>query len=157
MARKGRKYSFPTIIGVSDLAFILVFFFIVMGAGAQRLSVIDLPFGGPVAPADFKTTYTLEITDEFSDQITVTYNGIPTEVSVFTARTDNLHDITAFMEMKRNLWDIFKKYDDRLTDRMRTVELYASVQSYYGLIAVTIAACNQLGYKVSLRYKNPES
>ena len=45
MEQNNKKFMAPVIIGVSDLAFVLLFCFIVLGTGAQRLTVIDLPFG----------------------------------------------------------------------------------------------------------------
>jgi hypothetical protein len=148
----------PVIIGVSDLAFVLLFCFIVLGTGAQRMTVIDLPFGGRATPEDLRTKFTVEIERSANTSLSemiVRYNGIPSESIKFSVSTENLSKQSAYVDLKYRLDRIFNKFADQ-DPKNRTVEIYSSVYSYYGLIAVTIAACNQLDYKVSLRYKSAE-
>jgi biopolymer transport protein ExbD len=158
MEHNNKKFMAPVIIGVSDLAFVLLFCFIVLGTGAQRMTVIDLPFGGRATVQDLKTKFTVEIkrsSNTSLSEMIVRYNGIPTESIRFTVSTENLSKQSAYQDLKMKLDAIFGKFASE-DPKNRTVEIYSSVYSYYGLIAVTIAACNQLDYKVSLRYKSSE-
>ena len=160
MSRNNKnKYMTPFIIGASDLAFILLFFFIMIGSGVQTIEKIEMPFKATEKSSDIqKAPFRIEIyaEQENSDScmMTIIYDKEFTDTMYLGIEKSDLADATAFTMLRTTIADFIaaKPVEKDST----SIDVYSSVYSYYGLIAITLAACNQLEYPCNLVYRTEE-
>jgi hypothetical protein len=154
---RAKKYITPYIIGASDLAFILLFFFIMVGSGSQKLERIEMPYkSATAADKNTQSPFRIEIYERSSgvdsSRMALIFNT-PEDPDTLYVTIDNqslsqrdayelaLSHISGFIEGK-----------ECGADSVR-VDIFSSAYSYYGLIAIAIAACNELQYPCNLVYR----
>ncbi|MBU1318243.1 MAG: hypothetical protein KKG33_13170 [candidate division Zixibacteria bacterium] len=152
-----KRYLTPYIIGASDLAFILLFFFIIVGSGAQRVERIDMPY--KQANAVDKTTqspfrveiYEKDVTSDSCRMAFIFERSMPPETLFVTIDNQSLAEVGGYQQITGQLGE-FVQTREAVADSIR-IDIFSSAYSYYGLIAITIAACNQLDYPCNLVYR----
>jgi len=159
-ANKKSKYMTPFIIGASDLAFILLFFFIMIGSGVQTIDKIEMPFktsnnNSEVQQAPFRIEIYAEQENIDSCYLAVIHNADLPDTLYMVLEKNALADVTAFAILRDNLQKFIETKKVEI-DSM-SVDVYSSAYSYYGLIAITLAACNQLEYPCNLVYRTEEA
>lgn len=160
MSDKNKKYMTPFIIGASDLAFILLFFFIIIGSGVQKIEKIEMPFKTTENDADIqKAPFRIEIySDEQSpdsSRMSIIFERENADTLQLTIGKDALATTDAFVEIKNRIAAFI---DTKAIPADSTaIDVYSSTYSYYGMIAITLAACNQLEYPCNLVYRTEES
>lgn len=155
--RKGKKYITPYIIGASDLAFILLFFFIMVGSGSQKLERIEMPYkNASTVDKIQRSPFRIEIYDksESADSSLMSFifekSGI-TDTLYMTIDNESLSGSEAYQLMRSRIFG-FVEGREIEADSIR-VDIFSSAYSYYGLIAITLAACNELQYPCNLVYR----
>jgi hypothetical protein len=154
------KYMTPFIIGASDLAFILLFFFIMIGSGIQKIEKIEMPFKTPDQNTQLqKSPFRIEIYAEQngsdSSRMAIIFNKESADTLYLMVSRRDLASTDAFLSIKNNISGFVQSKNVPLDSTM--IDLYSSSYSYYGLIAITLAACNQLDYPCNLVYRTEES
>jgi len=154
------KYMTPFIIGASDLAFILLFFFIMIGSGIQKIEKIEMPFKTPDQNAQLqKSPFRIEIYAEQngsdSSRMAIIFNKESADTLYLMVSRQDLASTDAFLSIKNNIYGFVQSKNVPLDSTI--IDLYSSSYSYYGLIAITLAACNQLEYPCNLVYRTEES
>ena len=160
MSDKNKKYMTPFIIGASDLSFILLFFFIIIGSGVQKVEKIEMPFKTSEDNADMKKApFRIEIyaDDETPDssRMSIIFERENPDTLQLTIGKDALATTDAFMEIKNRIAGFINTKE--LPADSTFIDVYSSTYSYYGMIAITLAACNQLEYPCNLVYRTEES
>ena len=161
MSRNGKnKYMTPFIIGGSDLAFILLFFFIMIGTGVQKIEKIEMPFktsqnNEQVKEAQFRIEIYPEGESADSSRMSMIYNGEERDTIFMTVRRDDLGSASAFLNLKDRIAEFVMTKN--INPDSTTIDVFSSTFSYYGLIAITLAACNQLEYPCNLVYRTEDS
>lgn len=156
-SNRSKKFLTPYIIGASDLAFILLFFFIMVGSGSQRLERIDMPYKSASAvDQETQAPFRVEIYEksESSDtsRLALIFDRTQPPETVFVSIDNNtLSEPTAYNNLVNEISGFVSKWDIE-SDSVR-VDIFSSAFSYYGVIAIAIAACNQLEYPCNLVYK----
>jgi len=159
-AKDKKKYMPPFIISASELSFILLFFFIIVGSGAQSIDRIDMPFknastttNSPQAPV--RAEIYAESPQGDSSHMALIYEGEkPDTLFLIIGRAD-LAEADAFTGIRDNIAGFIAAH--RLNPDSTSVDIYSSAYSYYGLVAITLAACNQLEYPCNLVYRTEEN
>ncbi len=147
----------PYIIGASDLAFILLFFFIVVGQGSQKLENIEMPHkeattARPETQAPFRIeVYDQSATSDSSRMAVIFTRAEPNETLFVSVDNRDLAEAGAYSAVFDNVSDFIASRPVE-TDSVR-VDVFSSAYSYYGLIALAVAACNQLQYPCNLVYR----
>jgi hypothetical protein len=158
MSARSKKNSVtPYIIGASDLAFILLFFFIVVGQGSEKLERIEMPHKqSTTTRPDTQAPFRIEIYDQSkqsdSSRMAVIFTRAKPNETLFVA-IDNadLARTSAYSNIFDNVSNFIGSKDVE-SDSVR-VDVFSSAYSYYGLIALAVAACNQLQYPCNLVYR----
>ncbi len=159
-AKLKNKYMTPFIIGASDLAFILLFFFIMIGSGVQKVEKIEMPLKTPdesmeVKKSPFRIEIYAEGENTDSSRMALIFNSdVPDTVYMMVGKKD-LSSTQAFMGIKNSIQEFVQAKNIPLDST--NIDLYSSTYSYYGLIAITLAACNQLEYPCNLVYRTEET
>lgn len=157
MSSNNKKYLTPYIIGASDLAFILLFFFIIVGSGAQKLERIEMPYKQANAVDKItQSPFRFEIyeKDRAADSCRMALifeRSVPPETLFVTIDNQSLAQVDGYRLITDQIWD-FVSTRESLPDSVK-IDIFSSAYSYYGLIAITIAACNQLDYPCNLVYR----
>jgi hypothetical protein len=154
-----RKKGFltPYVIGASDLAFILLFFFIVVGGGPRKIEKIEMPYKqSSMSYEPSKAPFRIEILDQGQPVDTCTILVICVEETkpetLYVAITkDQLAEKTGYEIMGQNLSRFVTRFDIE-QDSIR-FDIFSSAYSYYGPVALSVAACNQLEYPCNLVYR----
>jgi len=159
-AKNKNKYMTPFIIGASDLSFILVFFFIMIGAGVQKIEKIEMPFKtsdatSEVKEAPFRVEIYASSENTDSSRMALIFCKEEPDTLYLTIGSKAMAGTEAFSNIRDNIANFIttKGVDPDST----SIDVYSSAYSYYGLIAITLAACNQLEYPCNLVYKTEET
>jgi hypothetical protein len=143
------------IIGASDLAFVLLFFFMIVGSEADPHESIELPFKTvdslPVVDPDtvpFKVYIARIDTLDKPNVVTLQRGGFSMEWSYAdsTLLTEWHH-----RQVARNI-AAFVDSADITADSIR-VAVYSHPNSYYGLVASVLAACRAIGYDAYIVFR----
>jgi hypothetical protein len=159
-ANNKNKYMTPFVIGASDLSFILLFFFIMIGAGVQKIEKIEMPFKtsdvtSEVTEAPFRVEiYADSENTDFSRMAVIFTSEEPDTLFLSIGRKD-LAGTEAFSNIRDNMASFITAKG--VNPDSTSIDVYSSAYSYYGLIAITLAACNQLEYPCNLVYKTEET
>jgi len=128
-----------------------------VGSGSQKLERIDMPYKSASAvnnqtQAPFRVEI-YERTDESdTSRLALIFDRAePPETLFISVDNSNLSEPTAYNELVHELSGFVSKWDVE-SDSIR-VDIFSSAFSYYGVIAIAIAACNQLEYPCNLVYK----
>ena len=158
MSTRSKKNSVtPYIIGASDLAFILLFFFIVVGQGSQKLERIEMPHKqATMSKPETQAPFRIEIYDQSqkadSSRMAVIFTRAePPETLFVRVNNADLAETNAYSTVFDNVSDFIASKGVE-SDSVR-VDVFSSAYSYYGLIALAVAACNQLEYPCNLVYR----
>jgi len=154
---KSKRYLTPYIIGASDLAFILLFFFIMVGTGAQKTERIEMPFKKAAAVTnDTQAPYRVEIYDRSSEsdssKMALIFDRSETPETIFVALGNDILAKPAGYKEVASIISGFMGQHPMEQDSIR-VDIFSSAYSYYGIIAIAIAACNELEYPCNLVYR----
>jgi len=160
MSDKNKKYMTPFIIGASDLAFILLFFFIIIGSGVQKIEKIEMPFKTSEDDAEIeKAPFRIEIyaDDQTPDssRMAIIFEKENADTLHLTIGKDALATTEAFLQIKNQIAGFIDTKSIPVDST--SIDVYSSTYSYYGMIAITLAACNQLAYPCNLVYQTEES
>jgi len=161
MSANGKnKYMTPFIIGASDLAFILLFFFIMIGSGVQKIEKIEMPFKASndsdrIQEAPFRIEIYPEDAESDSSHMTLIFNGDQPDTLYLSIGKDDLTGMDAFLAIRENIAGFIEQR--QANPDSTAIDVYSSTFSYYGLIAITLAACNHLEYPCNLVYRTEES
>ncbi len=155
-----KKYMTPFIIGVSDLAFILLFFFIMIGSGVQKIEKIEMPFktsdnNNEVIRAPFRIEIYAEEENMDSSRMALIFEKEQTDTLFLQVGRKDLSDTDAFLNIKQTIAHFVSTKNVPADSTI--IDVYSSTYSYYGLIAITLAACNQLEYPCNLVYRTEET
>ena len=152
----------PYIIGASDLAFILLFFFIMVGSGLQKQERIEMPYKRSANAVDKITEapFRIEIydkgTNSDSSRMAIIFDrATPPDTLYILVDNNSLAQPEAYEMISERLAG-FIQQKEVAVDSMR-IDIFSSAYSYYGLIAIAIAACNQLEYPCNLVYRTKAS
>jgi len=155
--KRNKRYITTYIIGASDLAFILLFFFIMVGSGSQKLERIEMPYKKASAVDRItQSPFRIEIYERSatadSSRMALIFDRLEQPETLYvTIRDESLSASDAYEMMVSRLSGFIddKDFD---ADSIR-VDIFSSAYSYYGLIAIAIAACNELQYPCNLVYR----
>ena len=156
-SNRNKKYLTPYIIGASDLAFILLFFFIMVGTGAQKLETIEMPYKKAASvPQSTKSPFRIEIYEkkteaDASKMALIFERTSPPDTLYITLDDVSLAQANSY-ETIASEFSSFIDSKEMMPDSIR-IDVFSSAYSYYGLIAITIAACNELQYPCNLVYR----
>ena len=154
---RSKKFLTPYIIGASDLAFILLFFFIMVGSGSQKLERIDMPYKSASAvnnqtQAPFRVEIYERTDGSDTSRLALIFDRAEPPETLFVSVDNNgLSEPTAYNTLVSEISGFVSQWDVE-SDSIR-VDIFSSAFSYYGVIAIAIAACNQLEYPCNLVYK----
>jgi hypothetical protein len=161
MSRNGKnKFMTPFIIGGSDLAFILLFFFIMIGTGVQKIEKIEMPFktsrnNEQVKEAQFRIEIYPDEQNADSSRMAMIYNGEEGDTLYMTIGRNDLSSSDAFLNLKDMIAGFVANRN--INPDSTSIDVFSSTFSYYGLIAITLAACSQLEYPCNLVYRTEDS
>ncbi len=155
--RKSKRNMAPFIVSASDLAFIMLFFFIIVGNGSTQIERIEMPYKsssqtGEEAAAPVR----IEIYDQnslvdSSRMVFILTNAQPPETSYVSVDNKILSDPDAHLLVRDRIFEFLASKEIN-PDSVR-VDVYSSAHSYYGLVALAMAACYKLDYPCNLVYR----
>ncbi|MCC6964077.1 MAG: hypothetical protein IT585_12555 [candidate division Zixibacteria bacterium] len=156
-ARRNKRNMAPFIVSASDLAFIMLFFFIIVGNGSTQVERIEVPFKQASAQAaESQTPFRIEVYDQDrqvdSSRMALIYNLADPPETLFVSVDNRLlqesggytfvHDqITRFLGERAIGAD------------SASVDVFSGAHSYYGLVALAVASCQSLQYPCNLVYR----
>ena len=154
---RNKRYITPYIIGASDLAFILLFFFIMVGSGSQKLERIEMPYKkASTVDRMTQSAFRIEIYDKSegvdSSPMSLIFNRSEKPDTLYvTIDNEALSGSYAYELMLSHISGFVE--DKELDADSIRVDIFSSAYSYYGLIAITLAVCNELQYPCNLVYR----
>ncbi len=158
MSKRNKKsFLTPYVIGASDLAFILLFFFIVVGGGPKKIEKIEMPHKRASATQEpTRAPFRIEIYDKIqaadSSIMTVIYeHSSPPETLYIVIENRMLSNADGYRLIEQNLSEFVETFEIE-ADSVR-FDIFSSAYSYYGLIAISVAACNHLTFPCNLVYR----
>ena len=158
MSKRNKKsFLTPYVIGASDLAFILLFFFIVGGGGPKKIEKIEMPHKRASATQEpTRAPFRIEIYDKIqaadSSIMTVIYeHSSPPETLYIAIENRMLSNADGYRLIEQNLSEFVETFEIE-ADSVR-FDIFSSAYSYYGLIAISVAACNHLTFPCNLVYR----
>jgi hypothetical protein len=155
--RNSKGFITPYVIGASDLAFILLFFFIVVGGGTKRIDKIEMPHKQASASEEpTRAPFRIEIYDDrqVSDScnMTLIYEQDAVLETLYVAiGGDLISEADGYRLLERSLSDFVAAFD--VPEDSVRFDIFSSAYSYYGLVAISVAACNHLNYRCNLVYR----
>jgi hypothetical protein len=155
--RNGKGFITPYVIGASDLAFILLFFFIVVGGSSKKIDKIEMPHKRASASKEpTRAPFRIEIYDNFqtadSCNMTLIFEKDAVPETLYVEIGDNLISKADGYRLLEQSLSRFVSNFDVPEDSVR-FDIFSSVYSYYGLVAISLAACNHLNYPCNLVYR----
>jgi len=154
---RNKRHLTPYIIGASDLAFILLFFFIMVGTGAQKLETIEMPYKRAASVAQStQSPFRIEIyeksqTADSSRMALIFERAEPPETLYISLDDISLAQANSYETIASEFYSFID--NKQLQPDSIRIDVFSSAYSYYGLIAITIAACNELQYPCNLVYR----
>jgi hypothetical protein len=146
----------PYVISASDLAFILLFFFIVVGNGATQIERIEMPYMQSTQDQrESSAPFRIEIYDQLlqvdSSRMAVIFTREIPETMFVAVNNKILSQTDGYSLVLDNVSQFIQSRASD-TDSVR-VDVFSSAYSYYGLVALAVAACNRLQYPCNLVYR----
>lgn len=155
--RKSKRYMAPFIVSASDLAFIMLFFFIIVGNGSTQVERIEMPYKTSSATGEESTApFRIEIYDQnlqidSSRFVLIHTTAQPPESAFVTIENSILANPDAHLFVRDRISE-FISSRNIVMDSVR-VDIFSSAHSYYGLVASAMAACYKLDYPCNLVYR----
>lgn len=155
--RKSKRYMAPFIVSASDLAFIMLFFFIIVGNGSTQVERIEMPYKTSSATGEESTApFRIEIYDQnlqidSSRLVLIHTTAQPPESAFVTIENSILANPDAHLFVRDRISE-FISSRNIIMDSVR-VDIFSSAHSYYGLVASAMAACYKLDYPCNLVYR----
>jgi hypothetical protein len=155
--RRKRSFITPYVIGASDLAFILLFFFIVVGGGPKKIEKIEMPFKqASMSNEPLRAPFRIEIYDQKQASDSCVMTVICTRAAVpdtlyIAIDKDELSERDGYMYMQERLSSFVQRFD--MDQDSIHFDIFSSAYSFYGPVALSVAACNQLNYPCNLVYR----
>lgn len=159
--RKSKRYMAPFIVSASDLAFIMLFFFIVVGNGRTQVEKVEMPYKEASSVGEQESSplrieiYDQDLASDSSRLVLIRTNVTPTETSFVAIDNKILGNREAQAVVRDHILQ-FVSSAGLNPDSMR-VDVCSSARSYYGLAALAMAACYKLEYPCNLVYRADES
>jgi hypothetical protein len=157
VSKKKKGFITPYVIGASDLAFILLFFFIVVGGGPKKIEKIEMPHKQASATEEpTRAPFRIEIYDDTqvsdSCNMTVIYEQDASIETLYVAiGGDLISEADGYKLLEQNLSEFVGTFD--MPEDSIRFDIFSSAYSYYGLVAISVAACNHLNYRCNLVYR----
>lgn len=155
--RKAKRYMAPFVVSASDLAFIMLFFFIIVGNGSTQVERIEMPYKstsqvGEQAAAPFRIEiYDQDFQIDSSRMVLIHTSAEPPETSFVSVANTVLTSPNAHLFVRDRISE-FLASRGVVADSVR-FDVYSSAHSYYGLVAMAMAACYKLDYPCNLVYR----
>lgn len=155
--RKSKRYMAPFIVSASDLAFIMLFFFIVVGNGSTQVERIEMPYKTSSTTGEMSTApFRIEIYDQnlqvdSSRLVLIHTTAVPPETVFVSVDNAILSNPDAHLFVRDRISE-FISSKNIIMDSVR-VDIFSSAHSYYGLVASAMAACYKLDYPCNLVYR----
>lgn len=154
--RRQRRNITPFVVSASDLAFIMLFFFIIVGNGTAKIDRIEMPYKQASREMDESTSpFRIEVYDQSrqsdTSRMAVIYQNEPPETAFVSIDNTALAESDAYKLVAERMADFIASHSVN-SDTVR-VDVFSSAHAYYGLVALAVAACNSLQYPCNLIYR----
>ena len=155
--RKSKRNMAPFIVSASDLAFIMLFFFMIVGNGSTQVERIEMPYKESSAVGEEASSpFRIEIYDQdpaadSSQLVLIQANATPPDTSYFSIDNRVLSDKEAQQVIREKISEFI--LSKGMSPDSVKVDVYSSARSYYGLAALALAACYKLDYPCHLVYR----
>lgn len=147
----------PFIVSASDLAFIMLFFFMIVGNGATEIERIEMPYkvssqDGEESTAPFRIEiYDQNAQSDSSRMVLINTRTAPPDSHFVMIDNRLLADRSATGLIHERI-DAFISQSGISPDSVR-VDVFSAAHSYYGLVALAMASCYKSQYPCNLVYR----
>lgn len=154
MARRDNRSAAYFIMGASDLAFILLFFFMMVGGETQRVEPIRLPIKAlDTASTEIDTTLPLEIRID-SLSASAAYSRMEVRYGEYVDTLSYSNKMLATAELHAAVAEDLRVLVERLNlpNGPPEVAIYSDPEAFYGFVALVLAACKENNLECNLMY-----
>ncbi len=156
-ASKAKRNMAPFVVSASDLAFIMLFFFMIVGNGATEVEKIEMPYkvssqSGETSLAPIR----IEIHDQnsasdSSRMLMIYTRAMPPETSFVSISSKILADPAGSGLVHQQIADFIDRTG--VNSDSVSIDVFSAAHSYYGLVALAMASCYRLEYPCNLVYR----